>query len=93
MTIFGRKRSSYKQFKNQNVIGLFNSQPNTVISAPKVTSTKDTQIKNVEVSKNPSVSSIFSRRKNGAKQQQDFIRAINVLYGAERRAQNISVKK
>lgn len=90
MTIFGKRNSSYKQFKNQSA-GLLKVS-NTAVKQTN-TAQPTSQMKSVEVVDASPGCSIFTRRKTATQRQQEFIRAINILYGAERRARTNPIDK
>uniref|UniRef100_A0A7M5XED0 Uncharacterized protein n=1 Tax=Clytia hemisphaerica TaxID=252671 RepID=A0A7M5XED0_9CNID len=75
------KRSAYKQFQNTSIIS---HQKNTA----QTPSTQSSHLKSVEIVKSPPGCSFFTARKTAPQRQQEFIKAINVLYGSERRVRN-----
>ena len=81
MPRFFGSRSSYKQFEQKNSTSVISQKNTAAISqAPP--------LRSVDVVKSPPSCSIFASRKTASQRQQEFIKAINVLYGAERRARN-----
>lgn len=75
------KRSAYKQFQNTSIIS---HQKNTA----QTPSAQSSHLKSVEIVKSPPGCSFFTARKTAPQRQQEFIKAINVLYGSERRVRN-----
>ena len=82
MPRFFGSRSSYKQFEQKNSTSVVTSQKNTAAISQAA------PLRSADVIKSPPLSSIFASRKTAPQRQQEFIKAINVLYGSEKRARN-----
>ena len=80
------KRSSYKQFQNNSIIANQKNTAQTPLN--KTPHAQQTQLRSVEIVKSPPGCSFFTSRKTQSQRQQEFIKAINVLYGSERRVRN-----
>ena len=81
MPRFFGSRSSYKQFQEQK-------KSNVVAQKNTAAISQNPPLKSVEMVKSPPGCSIFASRKTAPQRQQEFIKAINLLYGSERRARN-----